>query len=127
MKKIADFFLYLWQLPQNLLGLIFVEVLKPEQTYDRKWALLHYSSRMKGGISLGRHIIVSEHMKDYNGRTEAHEWGHSVQSRILGPLYLLVIGLPSLLWAAIWSPERGVSYYEFYTEKWADKLGKVER
>ena len=124
---VASFFLYLWQLPQNLLGLLLVEVVRPEQTHDFKGVLVHYASRMRGGISLGRHLIVAEHFKDYNGRTEAHEWGHSLQSRILGPLYLLVIGLPSLVWAAWWNEGRGVSYYSFYTEKWADKLGEVER
>jgi hypothetical protein len=45
---------------------------------------------------------------------------------MLGPLYLLVIGLPSLLWAWLgdnYREKHGVSYYDFYTEKWANKLG----
>ncbi len=47
---------------------------------------------------------------------------------LLGPLYLLVIGLPSLLWAALHEKVApGRSYYWFYTERWADRLGGVER
>ena len=122
-----DILLYAWQLPQNLLGLLLVKVLKPEESYDFNRARLYYATRMRGGISLGRYIIVNSTVKDYAGRTEWHEYGHSLQSMFLGPLYLIVIGLPSLLWAAVWRPGYGRSYYEFYTEAWADKLGGVER
>lgn len=31
-------------------------------------------------------------------KTIKHEYGHQLQSYILGPLYLLIIGLPSGLW-----------------------------
>ena len=127
MNKILDIILYLWQLPQNLAGLLLVLVLKPEDSYQFNRARLYYATRMRGGISLGRYIIVRSAMKDYTGRTEWHEYGHSRQSMFLGPLYLLVIGLPSLLWAAVWRPGHGSSYYDFYTEKWADKLGGVDR
>ena len=68
--------------------------------------------------------------------TIKHEYGHQLQSYILGPLFLLVIGLPSGLWC--WfiqdlinkkrkkknKPE--LDYYWFYTESWANKLGKVK-
>ena len=89
--------------------------------------MLYYATRMRGGLSLGRYIILNDKYKDYKGNTEKHELGHCYQSVYLGPLYLLVIGLPSLLWAAWWNGSRGVSYYSFYTEKWADRLGKVKR
>lgn len=125
--KLKDVLLYLWQLPQNLLGLLLVLIYKPEQSYAFNRARLYYSERMPGGISLGRYIIVRSELKDYAGRTEWHEYGHSRQSMFLGPLYLLVIGLPSILWAAVWQPGHGSSYYDFYTEAWADKLGGVDR
>lgn len=127
MKKLLEALLYVWQLPQNLLGLLLVLIYKPEQSWSFNRARLYYSDRMRGGISLGRYIIVRSAMKDYTGRTEWHEYGHSRQSMFLGPLYLLVVGLPSLIWAAIFQPGYGRSYYEFYTEAWADKLGGVDR
>lgn len=127
MKKVVEIILYIWQLPQNIVGLLLVLILQPEFCFEFSGHALYYASKMRGGISLGRYIIVSDMMKDYKGRTEEHELGHALQSQYLGPLYLLVIGLPSLLWAAWWNRSRGVSYYSFYTEKWADRLGKVER
>ena len=131
MKKVIEILLYIWQFLQNLLGLVIVNVLQPERSFlfgdGDRLAWLYYSSRMRGGISLGQYIIVNDKYKDYKGDTEKHEYGHYLQSRYLGPLYLLVIGLPSLLWAAWWNERRGVSYYSFYTEKWADRLGKVKR
>ena len=127
MKIVIDILLYLWQLPQNLLGLLLVSILKPEDSYQFNQARLYYSTRMRGGISLGRYIIVRSVMRDYTGRMEWHEYGHSRQSLFLGPLYLFVVGLPSLLWAAWWNAGRNRSYYSFFTEKWADKLGGVDR
>lgn len=60
-----------------------------------------------------------------------HEYGHTIQSKLLGPLYLFIIGIPSIVWASIYGtklvPETKNGYYKFYTEKWADKLGQVER
>ncbi len=59
-----------------------------------------------------------------------HEYGHSIQSKILGPSFLLIIGLPSITWNIFFRKfrrKRKISYYSFYTEKWADKLGNVIR
>ena len=125
--KLVAVLLYLWQLPQNLLGLLLVTILRPEEVYDFEGVKLYYASRMKGGISLGQYIIVRDVMKDYTGATEQHELGHAKQSRILGWFYLFVIGIPSLLWAAWWNEDRARSYYSFYTERWADILGGVNR
>ena len=62
----------------------------------------------------------------------SHEYGHCLQSLILGPLYLLAVGLPSLLWAGLpvfkkLRARRKTSYYSFYTERWADALAKIKR
>ena len=127
MATASDILLYLWQLPQNLLGALLVLVFKPERSYDYKGTRLHYASRMRGGISLGRHIILNDRYLTYDGKTEKHEWGHTRQSLLLGPLYLPFVGLPSLLWAAWWTPLRSVPYFRFFTERWADRLGGVRR
>ena len=136
MKKTLEILLYLWQLPQNLLGLLLIALLGWEIPIDMKGSknhrlpssLLFLNSRMKGGVSLGRYIILSgRYATDFN--TWYHERGHSIQSMILGPLYLLVIGLPSLLWAAFYRHNDADpnGYYRFFTEKWADRLGGVKR
>lgn len=135
MKTIINIVLFLWQLPQNLLGLLLSIILGYEIKIDflghchhLPASLLFFNSRIKGGISLGRYIIMTcRYLTDHN--SWYHERGHSIQSIILGPLYLLVIGLPSLLWAAFYRNNEADpnGYYRFFTEKWADKLGGVKR
>ena len=127
MSTFKNIILYLWQLPQNLLGLLLVLILQPEESYDMEGCRLYYATRMRGGISLGRYVIVRSWMKDYTGNTERHELGHAKQSRMLGWFYLFVIGIPSILWAAWWNEGRNRDYYSFYTERWADHLGGVNR
>lgn len=117
-----SFLLYLWCLPQNLLGLALRLIYKGnDSTYED--AIVRRSTKMLGGISLGKYIIISQWAKK---STVMHEYGHCIQSRYLGWFYLLVIGLQSLLHAALCRC-RNHSYYDMWFEKWADKLGGVER
>ena len=117
---------YLHQFPQHLIALLLRKLYKG---YDSKYkgCVVRRSVYLKGGISLGRYIIVNQWFKEVDIK---HEYGHSVQSRRLGWLYIIVIGLPSLLWAIMYGRAIRLSYngyYKFYTEKWADKLGGVKR
>lgn len=64
-----------------------------------------------------------------NDRLLVHEYGHTIQSVILGPLYLPVVGIPSAIWLRMprLSQRRHdaeSSYYAFYTERWANHLGE---
>ena len=117
---------YIWQLPQNLLGLLLRAVYRGTDT-EYEGAMVRRSCKMQGGISLGRYIIVSQFASK---TTVMHEYGHCLQSRSLGWLYLLVIGLPSIVWAGLYGtvvkPTKN-GYYRFYTERWADRLGGVKR
>ena len=132
--KLAAALLYLWQLPQNLLGLLLLRIYGRVLPIDFRgdgWrdrlpsSMIYFIEGFHGGISLGRYILMSGY---YATASDVwyHERGHSIQSMILGPLYLIVIGLPSLLWAAWWNEDRGMSYYWFYTERWADHLGGAD-
>lgn len=79
---------------------------------------------MKGGISLGMLCFVSESLS-HNKESVAHELdGHTMDSKILGPFYLLLIGIPSILWAWLYDPTKHC-YYDFYTERWANKHAKL--
>ena len=77
--------------------------------------------------ALGSHIFLPHYylnLKQGAARVH-HESGHYIQSLMLGPLYLLVIGLPSLTWSALRLIKRikeARSYYWFYTEAWAMRL-----
>ena len=113
-------------LPQNLLGLLLRAIYKGnDSTYES--SIVRRSTTFRGGISLGKYIIVSQWTSK---KTIKHEYGHCKQSKYLGWLYLLIIGLPSLIWAWMYGPivkPTKNGYSRFYTEKWADKLGGVER
>ena len=129
MKALKNILLYLWQLPQNLLGVLFLLVLRPtELVRDTGYAKVYKSHRMSGGVSLGQYAFVS-YISAKNEDTIKHEGiGHPRQSRMLGPLYLIAIGLPSLLWACLHrmiAPDK--SYYWFLTEAWADRLAGIIR
>lgn len=117
-----ELLLYLWQLPQNLLGLLLRLIYKGNDSQYED-AIVRRSTSMQGGISLGKYIIVSQWATK---QTIMHEYGHCIQSKYLGPLYLLVVGLPSILHAAFCKCKRH-SYYEVFPENWADKLGGVKR
>lgn len=117
-----DTLLYLWQLPQNLLGLLFLLFIRGEKKHYLSGVRFYTAPQFKGGISLGQYIIMGGESE----KTVRHEYGHCLQSKILGPLYLIVVGLPSVIHAWLCDCHTH-SYYDFFCEKWADKLGNVKR
>ena len=129
---IKEILLYLWQLPQNLLGLLVILFTKAEKTNPFYWR----TSKHRFGVSLGLYIIFGAVSDRYiPWRSVKHEQGHQKQSLYLGWLYLLIIGLPSAIGNIYdriahkhWSyTESEKWYYSQPWEKWADKLGGVER
>ena len=137
MKKLLfilkEIVLYIWQLPQNLVGLFLVLWYKREEVYHKlNGRTFYYTTEMPSGISLGNYIIMNRQDKEDGMR---HEYGHSIDSRRWGPLYLLVIGLPSLcgnIYDRIahknWKYSDSCEWY--YNQPWeksADKNGGVDR
>ncbi|MBQ6655486.1 MAG: hypothetical protein IJM79_08195 [Erysipelotrichaceae bacterium] len=84
------------------------------------------------GVSLGLFAFVPHGPnKEVREHLVRHEYGHSIQSMILGPLYLPLIGIPSVLWNNLkfmqnYRENREIAYESFYTERWANRLGKTE-
>ena len=107
---------------------------KHEKVYHRlNGRTFYYTEEMPSGISLGNYIIMNREDREDGMR---HEYGHSIQSRILGWFYLPVIGVFSLLYniidSVIVTPIVGweksmIIYYSMPWEHWADVLGGVER
>jgi len=126
MKGLLKVLLWLWQLPQNIIGWVMLKCTGDclHSRYGEIW--YWYRKGFPGGVTLGEYIFLGTKRK----LTVMHEYGHVRQSRMLGPLYLAVIGLPSLVWAWLYG---GVvkrsrnGYYKFPTESWADRLGGVRR
>ena len=113
----------IWGLPQVLVGLCMLPFLgKLRFIRYENYCWIFEGEKMAGGISLGCFIFLSK----YNSGKEAtirHELGHVKQSHILGPLYLIVIGLPSILNAMFGFTQ---CYHDFYPEAWANKLMNVK-
>ena len=129
MKVIKEILFWTWCLPQTLLGLVLKLIYRAKLLKYYPYCGIYYSPKMQGAISLGKYIIAGG---EETPKTLLHELGHRKQSFILGPLYLLVIGLPSLIWCNILQKginkkrikkgKKPLSYYWFYTESWANKL-----
>lgn len=125
MKTLFQILLYIWQLPQNILGLILRVFWKLDNTILYKDKTIRVCKKFPGNISLGDTVMVCKYPYNKNTwNTVKHEWGHTRQSLYLGPLYLIVIGIPSFLWAIIYKWLKK-DYYWFYTESWANKLGGI--
>lgn len=130
-----DFLLWLWQLPQNLVG-FFIQLYYAK--HDAGKYKIHKKDGIRymrtpsfpGGVSLGRYVFLQSRYwkreKDY-ALDEAHEYGHCVQSQFLGWFYLLIIGIPSGLHNLWHRSHRSKDYYAYWCEKWADELGGVQR
>lgn len=127
-----------WGILQTLLGFVVF--------------LLHYKNKHfcyhgaiitvwepKTSVSLGLFVFVTSEpffapkyaekisTEELSNRLLVHEYGHTIQSLILGPLYLIVIGIPSTMWGFLGGKKRRdeqVPYGAFFTEKWANQLGE---
>lgn len=117
----------LWQLPQSIIGwgmlLYFMIVGKVVPIYYYKETFVFEASKMRGGISLGTIIIVSPNSNCNS--TIRHEFGHVVDSKRFSWLYLIIIGIPSIIWAATYRKLGAKNYYQFYTERRANNNGNT--
>ena len=131
LRVIVLIVLMIWQLPQFVVGWILSYIISGDHCEIHNGIMFIYSPFMSGGISLGNVVILNLfYYKDDDLKIEKHETGHAIQSLILGPLYIFVIGIPSLVWTILYGwliKETPNGYYKFYTERWADKLGGVVR
>lgn len=135
-KAIYVLIQWTWGFLQTFLGFIlFLINIKNEHIFYHGAII----TRIKGktSISLGMFAFVGLDLEkdkrlenripddEIEQRTLVHEYGHTIQSIILGPLYLLIIGIPSSIWAMTFNNKGNtISYYSFYTEKWANVLGE---
>lgn len=130
--------LFVWELPQNLLG---IGALAYDRAigyvvriaFERERLMIETRRR---AISLGLFVFWTSRSNrwiELDQRNRNHEWGHSVQSRILGPLYLPVVGVPSTLRVIYLIAYRKIKgrrwqgYFDGFPENWADRLGGVAR
>ena len=129
-----------WGFIQSTIGFITFLIHFRDKHYLYHGALIT-EWELKSSVSLGMFVFVAKD-PDFIGRYKdrftpeelknrllVHEYGHTIQSLFLGPVYLIVIGIPSGLWAGLkpchnMRRRKELSYFWFYTECWANHLGE---
>lgn len=129
MKYIRNLILFIWQLPQHILAILYIGYLvmmcKDLGVDSRYKQAIVIPCVMRGAVTLGNYAFVG--LNSEYRKIVKHELGHTIQSKILGPLYLIVIGIPSITYCGlrrIFPSLRKKNYYDFYTEKWANNLSE---
>jgi hypothetical protein len=140
MKKILRILVFpillVWELPQVLLGFLVYAIVKLRRRIVRIVREKHhfFIETPNTGVSLGWFIFWTPRGNRFiylKNDCRMHEYGHARQSARLGPFYLLVVGIPSVLRVFYrWLYQKKYNhgwrkYYNGFPEKWADKLGGV--
>ena len=117
-----------WGLPQTILGAIFWWNIRHYPTHFYRGCLQTQWSG-KGGLSLGLFIFTCKEGSPNYEKIRVHEYGHCIQSLVLGPAYL-ILGLISVCWANIpyfrkLRKEKNIPYTSCFVEGWASKWGEL--
>lgn len=119
---------FTWGLSVNLAGLIVYLCCRARFPAERfQNGIVTWLPGNRGGLSLGCFLFVSVRDGEERRRLCAHEYGHTIQCLVLGPLYWLVVALPSVIWChcfADYRKKRGVPYDALYCERWATAWGR---
>ncbi len=119
-----------WGCVQTFVGLLLLlwcVIVKRKKPFIYNDSIVCELPNKSGSLSVGLFFFL--HPKAINDEyTKRHEWGHTRQSLLLGPLYMPLIAFPSMIWCNCFRKYReknNVSYFLFYTEKWANKCAKL--
>lgn len=135
MRKILKLFIYLWQLPQMLVGLLICNLIKDKQSFNATTKTggvyhgkVYFADWFNSAVCLGKYIIVDKNLKGNVQlcKTIKHELGHSVQSILLGWFYFIIVGIPSFVLNIISRLFKKDEqwYYNKFPENWANKLAE---
>lgn len=115
---------FTWGLPVNMFGLlVFLCCRKRFRSEPFCNSIVTYLPGDRGGLSLGIFIFLDTHDTRY---FRVHEYGHTVQCLFLGPLYWIVVMIPSAVWYHFFGgyrTKRGIPYDALYCERWATAWG----
>lgn len=115
--------MFIWEIIQNLIGWIELKYHNRKIDHRFKNSYIIYIDYFDSHV-LGKYIFINPKTDDTI--ILRHEYGHRVQSYLLGPFYMFLIYLPSYVHYLIFrnSGKDWSEYYNFYTESWADYLTK---
>lgn len=130
---LVDIFLFIWQLPQVLVGLVMLAVFHNCKLYTNPnsgISVFRINCNYAFGnacFSSGPFIVICS--EDAGEDTVKHETGHSFQSLCLSWLYFIIIAIPSvcLFWYRKLNNKDSDFYLSHFPENWAEKAGKTDR
>ena len=128
---VVNFILMLWQLPQLLTGLIALAIFHNYEWYTNEDAGITVLKVNKGNFnggacfSSGPFIFVTPYCTE---EIIKHETGHSKQSLYFGPLFHIVVSIPSIcLFIYRRAKNKDTKwYYSHWPENDANKSGHVD-
>ena len=118
-----------WGIGATVIGLFFFikNIKRPHGIYrgtiETKW------DNPWGGLSMGLFIFTPNAEEDYFKKVRVHEYGHCIQSLVLGPV-MLILGIISVIWGSHpyfinMRKEKGIPYTACFVESWASKWGEM--
>lgn len=126
--RIFFYFLqFTWGLPVNLAGLLLFLCCRGSRHEKFHNSVVTCLPGDFGGLSLGVFIFLGVQNADERRRLCVHEYGHTIQCLFLGPLYWILVVLPSAVWYHLFSgyrKRRQIPYDALYCERWATAWGK---
>ena len=117
---------FTWGLSVNLVGLVVFLCCKRFPRERFCGSIVTCLPGNSGGVSLGCFIFACTRNVRENRGLCAHEYGHTIQCLVLGPLYWVVIAVPSVIWRhcfAGYRKKHAVPYDALYCEHWATAWG----
>lgn len=142
MRILYTIWQWTWGIVQNLAGFVLFLRHLDSPRYNYKGAVVTVW-HSKSSMTLGMFVFLTDDpacfYSDMRSRCSdeeigkmilVHEYGHTIQSLIFGPLYIFVVGIPSVLWSflpgcAKKRAREGLSYFDFFCERNANALGEA--
>ena len=128
-----------WGFLQTLLG-FFTFLLHIDDKHYHYHGAIVTEWKSKSSVSLGMFVFITaepyfyEKLKEQytmemlSSRLLVHEYGHTIQSMVLGP-WMLLVGIISVVWGALpyferMRREKKLPYTACFVEAWASKWGE---
>lgn len=118
---------WFYEFPQNIMGDIFSQASNMFDNvdvyyhHDATVVARHSDENLSWGVTFGNKINTL----NADEQMVAHEYGHKEQSRLLGPFYLPIVGVPSIVGCGLdkGNQSSGHKHRNEWYETWANRLG----
>ena len=127
-KALFIFLQCTWGLLQTLIGLGFF-IANRKHSHRMYRCCIDTQWNHSGGLSLGLFIFTPKDGMNNSNPIRVHEYGHAIQSLVLGPL-MFFVGIISVTWGnmrcfARMRAERQLPYTACFVEAWASRWGEL--